>query len=488
MSLLMPVLAVAALAFVVLAAPAAAQKCTLGWDTPRWVDRAPSACEHFGVSGRVAAPVAAGPQGKVWFAHEAGGSWQLAGGGGGQVVDGPALALDGPPAAMVTGPDGALYVAGGRTVARWSGSGGPQNFTLPAPVASFPAQGGLPLAQMASAAGAVWIPVSGGLVKLAPDGSQSFLGTARRPRGGVAAGGDQAIWFSAGSELGRVDLGSGAVTYSGVSPDADGALAAAPRGATGIWYASRGDGSVNVRSFSGQVSSYHVYGQPLGLSSGPGRYSVWVAGGNGHRDWLARVSTAGRSAGHPAGIPCEWQSPISCGVHLHSGSAGDLAYFNSRAAAVGGVAVGADDNVYFTEDGYLGKVMAFRGVVPCAHVQPMVGPYRASSCKDGQWSSFVTRRPVAYPRVSCLQTTFGYCAGKVTLWYGRALLGRGNYVVQGYDNPDARVAITPAGYRLIKAARRLRARAVIDSYDFGQVDQHTTWSIVLYPGDHQIDP
>ncbi|MDQ6914894.1 MAG: hypothetical protein M3155_03690, partial [Actinomycetota bacterium] len=82
-------LALTGLAFALIAAPASAQKCTLGWDTPRWVDRSPSACEHVALSGRVAAPVASGPLGKVWFARDAGGSWQLAGSGGGQVVDGP---------------------------------------------------------------------------------------------------------------------------------------------------------------------------------------------------------------------------------------------------------------------------------------------------------------------------------------------------------------------------------------------------------------
>nr|MDQ6914821.1 hypothetical protein [Actinomycetota bacterium] len=402
------------------------------------------------------------------------------------VVDGPQLALDGPPAAMVAGPDGALYVAGGRTVARWDGSGAPQTFTLPAPVAAFSARNGLPLAQLTSAAGGVWVPVSSGLVKLGPGGEQSFVATTRRPRGGLALADDGAVWFSAGPELGRLDLGSTSVSYFPVSPDADGALAGAPRGASGVWYASRSGGSVNVRSFSGAVSSYDVYGEPLGLSTGPGRYSVWVTGGNGSRDWIARVSTAGRPGGHPAGVPCAWAAPIACGVNLQPTHPGDIAYFNARAAAIGGLTVDAANDVYFNEEGYLGRVMAFRGVVPCVHLQPMTGRYRASSCTDGQWSSFVTRRPVAYPRVSCLQLTFGYCAGTVSLYYGRAFLGRGAFVIQGYDNPDARVAITPAGYRLIKAHRRLQASAVIDSFDFGQVRQRSTWSIVLYPGDHQI--
>jgi hypothetical protein len=471
-----------------LAAPATAQKCTLGWDTPRWVDRPPSACEHVPAGGRIAGPVAAGPQGRVWFARDAGGGWQLTSGDGGQLVDGPRLALDGPPAAMVAGPDGALYVAGGRTIARWDGAADPQTFALPLPLATYPGRNGLPLAQLASAGGAVWAPLAAGLAKVGPGGVQAFVPTLRRPRGGLATGGDGALWFSAGPELGRLDPGSPVATYVPVSPDADGAVAAAPRGSSGIWYASRTGGSVNLRSESGDVTSYDTYGAPLGLATGPGRYTIWASGGNGSRDWLARVATAGRPGGHPAGVPCAWEAPIACGINLHSGSPGDIAYFNSRASALGGVAVDPADNVYFSEDGYLGRVMAFRGVVPCVHLQPMIGPYRASSCQDGQWSSFVTRRPVAYPRVSCLQLTFGYCAGSVSLYYRRTFLGRGAFVVQGYDNPDARVAITRAGYRLIRSHRRLRARAVIDSFDFGQVRQRSTWSIVLYPGDHQLDP
>jgi hypothetical protein len=481
-----PVLGLLALAAGTLAPAAHAQKCTLGWDTPRWVDRPPTACAHAALNGRLATPTAAGPLGRLWVARDTGDGWHLASQVGDGLEDGPALGLDGPPAAMVAGPDGALYVAGGRTVARWDGTGAPQNFTLPAPLATFSARDGLPVGQLASAGGAVWVPLSGGLVRLDPSGAQSYLATARRPRGGVAAGADNGLWFSAGSELGRLDLGSGGVSYVPASPDADGALAGAPRGASGIWYASRSAGSVNVRAFSGQISSYDVLGEPLGMTPGPGRYSVWVAGGNGSRDWLARVATAGRPSGHPAGVPCAWEAPISCGINLHSGSAGDIAYFNARATALGGVTVGGDNSVYYTENGYVGRVMAFRGLVPCVHLQPMIGRYRASSCKDGQWSSFVTRRPVAYPRVSCLQLTFGYCAGSISLYYRRTFLGRGAFVVQGYDNPDARVAITPAGYRLIRSHRRLRARAVIDSFDFGQVRQSSTWSIVLYPGNHQV--
>src|SRR5437879_3063663 len=107
-------------------APAGAQKCTLGWDTPRWVDRPPAACDHLGVDGRVAAPVSTGPLGRVWITRQVGGGWQLASRVGDQVEDGPTLPLDGTPSAMVAGPDGALYVAGNRVVARWTGSGPPQ--------------------------------------------------------------------------------------------------------------------------------------------------------------------------------------------------------------------------------------------------------------------------------------------------------------------------------------------------------------------------
>src|SRR5437764_4433989 len=343
---------VAALALALTAAPAGAQKCTLGWDTPRWVDRPPSACDHLAVAGRVAAPVAAGPLGRVWFAHQDGGAWQLASRAGNRVQDGPQLALDGTPAAMVAGPDGALYVAGGRTVARWTGTGAPQTFALPAPLASFAGAGGLPLAQMASGAGGVWVGVNGGLVKLDAGGVRSVVGTQRRPRGGLALGGDGALWFSAGSALGRLDPGSNAVAYLGVSPAADGAVAAAPRGGGGIWYASRADGSVNVRSFSGAVTSYGVYGAPLGLVAGPGRYSVWASGGNGSRDWVARLATTGHPGGHPAGLPCAWADPIACGVNVRGGHAGDVAYFNSRETVLGGLAFDSDDDVQFSQNGY----------------------------------------------------------------------------------------------------------------------------------------
>src|SRR2546423_4751764 len=93
-------------------APAGAQKCTLGWDTPRWVDRPPTACDHVGVEGRVAAPVATGPLGRVWLARQVGGGGQLASRGGDNLEDGPALPLHGPPSAVVAGPDRAPYVAG----------------------------------------------------------------------------------------------------------------------------------------------------------------------------------------------------------------------------------------------------------------------------------------------------------------------------------------------------------------------------------------
>src|SRR6266566_2857446 len=94
------------------------------------------------------------------------------------------------PVRWLAGPDGALYVAGGRTVARWTGTGAPQKFALPAPVATFAGAGGLPLAQMASGAGGVWVGVNGGLVKLDAGGVRSVVGTQRRPQGGLALGGD----------------------------------------------------------------------------------------------------------------------------------------------------------------------------------------------------------------------------------------------------------------------------------------------------------
>jgi hypothetical protein len=424
----------------------------------------------------------------VWVARQVGGGWQLASRVGDHLEDGPALPLDGPPSAMVAGPDGALYVAGGRVVARWTGSEPPQAIVLPAPVATFSGPSGLPLAQMASADGGVWVGVSVGLVRLDPGGGQALYRTGPRPRGGLAAAGDGGLWFSAGPVLGRLDLGSHDVGSFPISPDADGALANAPPGASGVWYVSRAGSSVNVRSFSGGVDSYRLLGPPVGLSTGPGRYTVWATGGTGNRDWVARISTAGRPSGHPAGVPCAWEAPIACGVNLKPVHTGDVAYFNSRSTVAGGLAVDSDGYVHFSEAGYLGRVMGFRGIVPCVHLQPMIGRYRASSCKDGQWSSFVTRRPVAYPRVSCLQLTFGYCAGSIRLYYRRTFLGQGAFIVQGYDNPDARVAITRAGYRLIRAHHRLRARAVIDSFDFGRLRRRTEWSLVLYPGDHQLDP
>jgi hypothetical protein len=481
-------LAGAAVLGLIATAPAGAQKCTLGWDTPRWVDRSPAACDHVAVDGRVAAPVAAGPLDRVWVARQSGGAWQLASRVGDGLEDGPALPLDGPPSAMVAGPDGALYVAGARTVARWTGSGAPQAIGLPAPVATFSGPGGLPFAQMASAGGGVWVPVTLGLVRIDPDGSRTLFPTVLRPRGGLAAADDGGLWFSAGPALGRFDLGSHAANAFPVSPEADGSVANAPAGASGVWYASRAGSSVNVRSFSGGGDTYGLEAPPLGLAAGPGRYTVWATGGTGNHDWVARISTAGRPGGHPAGLPCAWTAPIACGVNLKPVNPGDVAYFASRSAVAGGLAFDSDGFVHFSEDGYLGRVMAFRGVVPCVHLQPMIGQYRASSCTDGQWSSFVTQRPVARPRVSCLQLTFGYCAGTLRLYYRHTFLGSGAFVVQSYDNPDARVGITKAGYRLIKRHHRLHARAVIESFDFGGLQRRTEWSIVLYPGDHQLDP
>ena len=46
-------------------APAAAEKCTLGVDTSRFYDRAPSACEAIGLGGAAVAP-ARGRDGAVW--------------------------------------------------------------------------------------------------------------------------------------------------------------------------------------------------------------------------------------------------------------------------------------------------------------------------------------------------------------------------------------------------------------------------------------
>jgi hypothetical protein len=465
---------------------ARAQKCTLGWDTPRSVDRPPSACQHLAVGGRVAAPLALGPGRGVWLAVHAGGGWKLAVRAGAGITLGPALPVGSTPSGMARGADGALYVAARRVLVRFSGAGAPRATRLVAPAVSWTTHARLPFSQLAAAAGAVWVPVRAGLLRVGANGAQTLYRTPRRPRGGLARGADGGLWFSAGGRLGRLDPASGAVSMFDVSPPADGAVSAAPRGSNGIWYASRARSAVANRTFSGHVDSFGLIGAPVSLAPGPGRNAVWVSGGSRRRPWLARVATAGHPGGRPAGIPCEIQDPIACGVNLSPGRRGDADYFNARAVP-GGLTAGADGDIHFSEHTYLGRVLSFRGVLPCVHIQPSIGRFRASSCRDGQWSSFVTRRPVAYPRVSCLQLIFDYCAGSIRLYFHRQRLGRGTFVLQGYDNPDARVPITQAGYRLIKTHGHLYATAVIDSFDFGGLHRRSTRSIVLYPGDHQID-
>ena len=448
------------------ASPATAQPCTVDVDVNRDLDRLPSMCAHFPISGaRAVGPVAPGGDGRVWLLVDAGGPAliRVDSGGGMQRV---ALPTGPMPTAITKGPDGNIwYVRPGAV-----GVVGPNG-----PVGQVPIGGPTPTGIVTGPDGALWFAAGSAVGRVTTNGAVSFVGLGGAgvsQTHGITVGADGALWIAAGPLLARVTVAGGvtAVGAAGGGP-ADGGIAAASDGA--IWYSSTA-GAVGRLNPSGGVSTFGLPAPATDIVRGPGQSTLWVAAGG----FVSRVTSDQFSSGRPPGANCRGQNPAACLSRFSAVPLGQQLLLNARATTAN-VTTGPDGNVWFSEGGLVGRVLPYRGALPCyqrvtrnttfgcGRTQSRIGP--------------VTQGGSAYLRTSCPRLTFRFCRGTLTL---RTLSGRrlasAPYLLGAYDNPKVRV---PLPRSTINALRRrsVRVRAVYDSVDAGFIRRvnRGTWTLRL---------
>lgn len=448
------------------AVPASAAPCTLDVDVSRDTDRAPSACSHFPVpGGRAVGPITAGGDGRVWYLADAGGPalMRVDSSGGMQRVGIPAGPM---PTAITKGPDGNIwYVRPGAI-----GVVGPNG-----PVGEIPLSGVTPTGIVTGPDGALWFPAGSMLGRATTGGAVSYLalnGAGVGQTHGITLGLDSALWIAAGPLVARVTVAGGVSALGSASGHpADGGIAAASDGA--LWYTST-SGALGRLAPSGGVSTIALPAAATDVVRGPGQSTLWAAVGG----FVARVSSDQFSSARPGGISCRGQNPAACLSHFPAVALGQAGLFNTRGTAAN-VAIGPDGNVWYSEGALIGRVLAFRGALPCYQRvtrNTEFGCGRTQS-KVGQ----VTQGGQAYLRTSCPRLTFRYCLGTLTL---RTRSGRriasARYVLGSYDNPKVRVVLPRS---TINALRRhsVGVRAVYDSTDAGGIRRtnRASWTLRL---------
>lgn len=443
----------AALAMVLAwASPAAAQPCTVDVDVSRDTDRLPSACAHFPVSGaRAVGPITAGGDGRVWLLVDAGGPalMRVDSAGGMQRVGIPAGPI---PTAITKGPDGNIwYVRPGAI-----GVVGPNG-----PVGQIPLPGVAPTGIVTGPDGALWFPAGSILGRATTGGAVTFValnGAGVSQTHGITVGGDGALWIAAGPLLARVTV-AGRVSATASGRQADGGIAAASDGA--LWFSST-SGGVGRLAPSGAVSGFSLPAGATDVVRGPGRSTMWVAAGG----FMVRVSSDQLPAGRPSGVSCGGQNPAACLSRLPAVPLGNALLLNAR-ETVAGATVGPDGNVWYSEGSLVGRVLPFRGALPCYQRvtrNTAFGCGRTQS-KIGQ----VIQGGQAYLRSSCPRFTLRFCLGTLTLRTpsGRRLASA-RYLLGAYDNPKVRVVLPRS---VVSALRRhsVGVRAVYDSTDAGGI-------------------
>jgi len=186
------------------------------------------------------------------------------------------------------------------------------------------------------------------------------------------------------------------------------------------------------------------------------------------------VSSDQIPSGRPAGISCGGQNPAACLSRLPAVPLGNALLLNARSPAAG-VTVGPDGNVWYSEDALVGRVLPFRGTLPCyQHVN------RSSAFGCGRTQSKVgpvTQGGQAYLRSSCPRLTFRYCLGTLTLRTssGRRIAGA-RFLIGAYDNPKVRVPLPRSTINALKR-HSVRVKAVYDSTDAGGIRRvnRATW-------------
>jgi virginiamycin B lyase len=485
--------ALAAVAAIALPAPAHAQVCTLGYDSNLNVDRAPSLCSFYSLSGAQAGfPITSGPDGRLWFFVRDHGALYAAKMTTGGQLDRFALPAGTTPNAITAGPDGALWYAGDGRIGRLDTGGNVTEFPVPALRATGIAPG---------PDGALWVAAGSTAVRVTPQGDVSVVpldGPARIvPAGslsrainaaastvigtydrggeshGITAGRDGAMWIAAGSRLARVSS-SGEVTrvpLPGRLP-ADGGITTAADGT--IWFSSggarfggAGSAAGRYEPSSGSLRSFDLDGRAVDIVRGPGSANVWIstATDSGRMNWIARLSTQSFSTAKPRQWSCAGQTPAACWFHIPATPLGDKRLFNTHARP-GGVTVGPDGNIWYTEGGRIGRILTFRGAMPC--YERVSRAHNFGCGRNVNHAAKVTHSGYAYLRTSCPYLTFRVCQGDVVLrTLGGRFIGRSVYIIAHYDNPRVRTPVPHWMLDQVKRHGRVLVEATYTSQDMG---------------------
>jgi hypothetical protein len=452
-------------------APAAAEKCTLGVDTSRLYDRAPSACAPSGVGGPAVAP-ARGRDGAVWTV--AGGQIVRQLGGATQrfPLTGRIAAAGRAGVQVGASPVGASIAAG--SVAQTVGPDGQgQTVFLPGNALGSGAWFGTSLV----------VPTSAGLAMAGADGKATVVQTpGATPSGDAVTAHDGTVWFVSGAGVGR--LGQDGVIQRHATGHRITTLAPANASEGGVWAAAADAALVFHVNDGGDVDKeFDVPGDPTGVTQGAGRNTVWATTSN--NAYVTRISTRYFAGGYQHGFPCDRKVPAACQNEINSTPAGSGSVYNPPAAPTG-IALGTDGRVYTAAADGLFAIRVSRPMLPCERRGIEIGgPHGAYACQDGTWSSFVTQK-ATYPRISCPRLNFRYCAGIATIFYKGKRFGRVGFVVRTYDNPDLRIPVTKAKFRMINAQPKHEIHASIElrSRDGGGILRVGRYPIILFAGTH----
>jgi len=279
----------------------------------------------------------------------------------------------------------------------------------------------------------------------------------------------------------RVDTGGG-VRHFGVpgSAPADGGIVTASDGT--LWYSSAGErfgsrGSAvgRLSPGSGRVDTFGLVGRPLDIVKGPGNSTVWVTTitDSGRANWVQRIATqAWNSPRRPSYFRCAGQQPAACRDILSRVPLGDRRLFDAH-GRVGGITVGPDGNVWYTEGSRIGRVLVFRGTLPC--YEPVSRPHNFGCGHVRSHDASVTHSGMAYLRSTCPYLTFRVCYGTVTMRSDRGrFLSNAPFLLVAYDNPRIRVPLPRSINNQVKRGKPVRVYVTYDSQDQGGVHRTTT--------------
>jgi hypothetical protein len=156
---------------------------------------------------------------------------------------------------------------------------------------------------------------------------------------------------------------------------------------------------------------------------------------------------------------------------------GDTRLFNAHATA-GGITVGSDGNLWYTEGRRIGRVIPFRGALPC--YQQGAAQHDFGCGRDSSHVAAVTNSGYAYMRTTCPYLTFRVCQGNVVLRLpsGR-FVGSAPFLLAAYDNPKVRIALPRWMLNQLKRHGRVRVYATYTSQDMGGIRKVTkgVWSL-----------